>query len=112
MSYTALTPAYFDAALAGALGGMLDGQTTTSTSRSVSNESILAAASVAQEIDTLIGAVGSPTVGAANLLDELCYAWFRGRNPGGNPNAATPTTYTAIATAIIAAWTAASSYLQ
>lgn len=112
MSYTANTPAYFDAVIAGALGGMLDGQTTTSTARGVSNESILAAASLAQEIDTQIGVVGSPSVGAANLLIELCYAWYKGRNPNTNPNAASPASYAAIATAIVATWTAAATYLQ
>lgn len=111
MAYVALTPAYFDAALAGAVGGQLDGQSTTSVSTKVYAEVNLAAASIAQEIDTLIG-VATPTVGAANLLTELVYAWTRGRNPGSNPNASTVESYHGTATAIIAAWTAAKALLQ
>lgn len=114
MSYTALTPAYFDAVIAGALGGMMNGQAGTSTDEESNlpyNVPVDAATALAQEIDTKIGAV-TPTVAKANLLNELCGAWFNNRYPSNSPNSAVPTSYSVIANAIIACWTLAAANLQ
>lgn len=113
MSYTVLTPAYYDAVIAGALGGMMNGQASTSTSQESElpyNVPVNAALALAQEIDTRLGVLTS-TVAKANVLNELCGAWMNNRYPSGNPNSAVPTSYVSIANAIIACWTIAISNL-
>lgn len=111
MSYTVLTPAYYDAVIAGALGGMLQGQSGTQTGETAYNGVINAALALAQEIDTKIGAV-TPTVAKANVLNELAGAWMAGRNPSGNPVASQlPATYNGAAAAIVSCWTAAITFL-
>ena len=111
MSYTVLTPAYYDAVIAGAMGGFLDGQAGDSIARSTYSTPAAAAVAFAQEIDTLLGALTS-TVAKANVLDELAGAWARGRTPSAaNPAAFTPASYAAQAAALIEAWTTAIAFL-
>jgi hypothetical protein len=113
MSYTANTPEYYNAVIAGANGAFLAGQSGTNDDAEAPAATIPAnaAQAIAQEVDTILGVL-TPTVAKAWVLIELTGAWMLNRNPTANPVYAVPGSYNAIALAIVAAWTATIGNLQ
>jgi hypothetical protein len=106
----------WDSAYAGALGGMLEGQTGTSTSATLYEEFGTAAAAFAIEVDSLIASAIEPpvTVPQAYLMRKLCRAWWKRRNVTGLSvtKYSSSGTYAAIAGGIVAAWTASRTHMQ
>ena len=109
-------PVFYDAALAGALGGMYSGQAGTIVSDEEVNTYTITtqdAVAFALMIDSTIGIVEGPTVAQADLLRKLCQAWWRGRNPNGQNqvDAIVPAFYNDICGAIVEAWTVGKAFL-
>lgn len=92
---------YYDAALAGAAAAMAQGQLQTDTTQTDYDPATDVGVAIATAVDSAIP-TETTSVAKANLIQQLTYASFEGRNVTGITNADDPTTWEQPAAAIAA----------
>src|SRR5208282_1711491 len=98
MPYTPLNQYVFQAALSGTFAGAIGTQPITSPTGSSYAEVALASLAFAEEVDTLWGASNIDIIEYGALINECSGYWY-----GRIPASESPTSYFAIADAMIAA---------